>query len=249
VEAGIPLGKSQKYSVSLRPDLTTSVRLSFEARFLTIIPASKPNVRLGVDSAINPILTAIMKHPDRLKACIVTGKQNIIGLYLFENYRPSSSAMATIVPLMCAACLIYKTARMCVCVHPCARMSNSSMDASIDVDRDIESCLVEGARHIPPVIDLRISANFRIEVVLPPNGVPASYFKGLVSEMLALVRPTAQEYMGCKSLKERGLSPRDLRLDFFGATISEAMSAGDVVSTCIFVRSRGTIADSPSRTS
>lgn len=105
------------------------------------------------------------------------------------------------------------------------------MDASIDANRDIESFLVEGAQHIPPASDLGISVFRRIEVVLPSDSVPVSYFQGLVSEMLALVRPLAQDYMSCENLKERGLSPRDISLDFFGATISEAMTAGEAVGT------------------
>jgi hypothetical protein len=231
VEAGIPLGKSQKYSVSLRPDLTTSVRLSFEARFLTIIPASKPNVKLGLDSAKYPFLSAILKQPNRLKACIVTGNEKVFGLYLFENYRPCSNGMWHVIQLVETTRLIFKCPCVCLFVHPYPRMSDKSSSDPMNDNGDIESLLVEAARHIPLVTLFATSAVRRIAVVLPINGVPKYYFKGLVSEMLALVRPAAQDYMCCKSLEEGGLSAWDIQLDFFGATYSEAINAGEAVST------------------
>jgi hypothetical protein len=110
-------------------------------------------------------------------------------------------------------------------------MSASSSDSSFEINDDIKSLLAEGAQYMPDVDDLRIPSVLGVELVLPPKGIPSYYLKGLAAEMLTLIRPAARFYMRRKDAEEIGLSPESIRLDFWSATLHDAMIAGEAVST------------------
>jgi hypothetical protein len=207
--------------------------LSFDARFLTVIPKARCDVQLDRTSANYPFLAAILAQKNRLKACIVTGDDMRIGLYLFKGYQPCSIGMWTVMQLANTARLISNRPCVGVCMHPYAEMPTSSRNTSIEVNDDIKSLLIAGARIIPQEEDLDIPPFLGVEVILPPKGVPSYYFKSLVAEALAIVRPAAQIYMRCKNLEERELTPMSVRLNFYCATVSEAMIAGEAVSVAM----------------
>jgi hypothetical protein len=60
-----------------------------------VIPTSEPDVKLDTHSVDYPFVTALLNQANRLKACIVAGKEMTLGLYLFKNYRPCSYGMWT----------------------------------------------------------------------------------------------------------------------------------------------------------
>jgi hypothetical protein len=153
-----------------------------------------------------------------------------MGLYLFKPYQPCSTGMWTIMQLTDSARRISRCPCICVSLHPYSKMPKSSRDSPIEGDGDIRSLLVQGARNLPPVEDLRIPPFVTIQLVHPPNGLPSYYLKSIASEMLALVRPATQVYMRSDNLEQRGLSALSIQMDFFGATIREAMIAGEAVS-------------------
>jgi hypothetical protein len=198
-----------------------------------VIPTSEPDVKLDTHSVDYPFVTALLNQANRLKACIVAGKEMTLGLYLFKNYRPCSYGMWTTMQFLETARSITKSQCSWICVHPYARMSASSSDSSFEINDDIKSLLAEGAQYMPDVDDLRIPSVLGVELVLPPKGIPSYYLKGLAAEMLTLIRPAARYYMRCKDAEEIGLSSESIRLDFWSATVRDAMIAGEAVGTVI----------------
>jgi hypothetical protein len=207
--------------------------LSLRVRFLTVIPTTKPDIKLDFASSKLPFVDAIATQPNRLKACLVVGKDMGIGLYLFKKYQPCSDGMWTVMQLADTARDLSNSYCIWVCMHPYTSMPTSSRDSPIEVNGDIKALIVEGARIIPHAKDIMIPSFLGIELALPPTSIPSYYFKALVAEMFALVRPATQAYMGGPNLEGReiaDLPPMSIRLDFYGATVSEAMIAGEAVS-------------------
>jgi hypothetical protein len=180
--------------------------LSLRVRFLTVIPTAKPDIKLDFASSKLPFVDAIATQPNRLKACLVVGKDMGIGLYLFKKYQPCSDGMWTVMQLADTARTLSNSYCIWVCMHPYASMPTSSRDSPIEVNGDIKALIVEGATHIPPVKDLMIPSFLGIELAIPLKGVPAYYFKSLVAEMFALIRPATQAYMGGPNLGGREIA-------------------------------------------
>lgn len=204
--------------------------VDLEYRFLTVIPNTKPDVRQDGNKSYFPWLSAIQERPNRLKACIVTGKDDLIGLYLFKTYAPCSIGMSKVMQLIQTARQVSRCPYTGACVHPYAMMPPSSRDSSIEVVGDIKSMLVEGARQMRSMQDRKIPTLQGLELVVPPNGLPTYYLKGLIAEMLALARPAVHLYMDGEDTQGGGISPCKVRLEFSVGKVAEAMIAGEAVS-------------------
>jgi hypothetical protein len=189
----------------------------------------KPDVELGYKSIGMPFLVKLVSGDNRLKVCIVTGKdtQNV-GIYLFAKYLPCCEALFTIWELVEVARLITKAYYMGAYIHPCAvPTTHADSDGG-----DFTTMLIQAFNQLPAPGQWRFPPPLGVGLVFSTElRLPLVYVKSLLAEMVALCRDPCQTY--CDETKNAGgrmLSPGSVRLDFWGASIDEAMMIGESVS-------------------
>jgi hypothetical protein len=203
---------------------------------LTVIPVDKPDTRLDYEAAKFSFLTTLIAKENRLQVCIVPGNNvQQIGIYLFERYKPCSSALFTIMELVELVRRITRGLYIGAYIHPCTK---PSIVADCDTD-DFATMLVHAFKQLPEPGAWKFPPFLGVGLVLSRhNSLPSNHFKALFADMLALLRGACHKYCDDTSSRARIMSPMSVRADVWDACVAEAMTIGECVSHKRRIRDR-----------